>query len=390
MKKGIWKKYEKNNSRHSLEKTSYDELYDDLKDSNKDWQIAQDYEWCKDHLCGELVPCYNIKPGDIYVYYEVKNNSLNPVFYFKIEKHIDYDTKEEKNYIELNGSSLSCANIEEKYIPLLIEKLKEINKTKNQHYINTLTKRYEEYTKLIQIANKETLDENDILFLYYMACTKKHSIAISKIKERELIDDYNNLSTENKVKLFLEIQNDEICNSIIITDKNILKLLAQNKCLRFFKNTSNEIINDKEFIKELLINFFNSDKSKSNDQQLTKYLPDIYRTDLEIIELIFYNYTTAITLQIAKWFEQSSNIEILRKNKKIAVKLIDSFTRALISRNQAYYNNCLPWIFDNNTIENMDSHILIGPEHTEEKEYLKQSSIKTLKRNIDESIKYNI
>lgn len=390
MKKGIWKKYKKNNSRHSLEKTSYDELYDDLKDSNKDWQIAQDYEWCKDHLCGELVPCYNIKPGDIYVYYEVKNNSLNPVFYFKIEKHIDYDTKEEKNYIELNGSSLSCANIEEKYIPLLIEKLKEINKTKNQHYINTLTKRYEEYTKLIQIANKETLDENDILFLYYMACTKKHSIAISKIKERELIDDYNNLSTENKVKLFLEIQNDEICNSIIITDKNILKLLAQNKCLRFFKNTSNEIINDKEFIKELLINFFNSDKSKSNDQQLTKYLPDIYRTDLEIIELIFYNYTTAITLQIAKWFEQSSNIEILRKNKKIAVKLIDSFTRALISRNQAYYNNCLPWIFDNNTIENMDNHILIGPEQTEEKEYLKQSSIKTLKRNIDESIKYNI
>ncbi len=390
MKKGIWKKYEKNNSRHSLEKTSYDELYDDLKDSNKDWQIAQDYEWCKDHLCGELVPCYNIKPGDIYVYYEIKNNSLNPVLYFKIEKHIDYDTKEEKNYIELNGSSLSCANIEEKYIPLLIEKLKEISKTKNQHYINTLTKRYEEYTKLIQIAKKETLDENDILFLYYMAYTKKHSIAISKIKERQLIDDYNKLSTENKVKLFLEIQNDEICNSIIITDKNILKLLAQNKCLRFFKNTSDEIINDKEFIKELLIDFFNSDKSKSNDQQLTKYLPDIYRTDLEIIELIFYNYTTAITLQIAKWFEQSSNIEILRKNKKIAVKLIDSFTRALISRNQAYYNNCLPWIFDNNTIENMDNHILIGPEQTEEKEYLKQSSIKTLKRNIDESIKYNI
>ena len=27
---------------------------------------------------------------------------------------------------------------------------------------------------------------------------------------------------------------------------------------------------------------------------------------------------------------------------------------------------------------------------SEEKEYLKQSSIKTLKRNIDESIKYNI
>lgn len=390
MKKGIWKKYEKNNSRHSLEKTSYDELYDDLKDSNKDWQIAQDYEWCKDHLCGELVPCYNIQPGDIHVYYEEKNNSLNPVLYFKIEKHIDYDTKEEKNYIELNGSSLSCATIEEKYIPLLIEKLKEISKTKNQHYINTLTKKYEEYTKLLQIINKETLDENDILFLYYMACNKKDSIAISKIKEREIINDYNKLSTVNKVKLFLEIQNDEICNSIIITDKKILKLLAQNQCLRFFKNTSDEIINDKEFIKELLIDFFTSDKSKSNDQQLTKYLPDIYKTDLEIIELIFYNYTTAITLKIAKWFEQSSDIESLRKNKKIALKLIDSFTRALISRKESYYNNCLPWIFDNKTIENIDTHILIGPEPTEEKEYLKQSSIKILKRNIDESIKYNI
>lgn len=389
MKKRIWKKYNKCGNRHSLETTSYDELYNDLQDSNKNWNIAQDYEWCKDHLCGELVPCYNIKPGDIYVYYEIENNNSNPIFYLKVEEYIDHDTKEHKNHIEINGSSISCVDIEETYIPLIIQKLEEIDKIKNQYYIKALNEKYNDYIKLLNIIDKTKLTEEDILFLYHMACIKKHEIAISKIKERNITEDYNKLTTANKVKLFLEIQKDEICDSLIVTDKSILKLIAQNKCLRFFKNTTDEIINDKELVKSLLLEFFNADMAKTNDNEITNYLPTIYRTDLEMLEFIFYNYTTALTLRIAKWLEKSENIDSLRKNKQFATKLIDSFSRALISRNQIYYNNCLPWLFDNETIENLDSHVLIGPEPSEEKERLKEVSIKTLRKNIKETINYN-
>lgn len=388
MKKGIWKKYDKCTERHSLKKSSYDQLYEDLKDSNKDWCIANDYEWCKDHICGELVPCYNIEPGDIYVYYEIENNLLNPVFYFKIEEHMDYDTKKAKNYIEVNGSSVVCADIDEKYIPTLIEKLTEIDKSKNQHYINVLTKKYNEYTKLIQLLEKEVLDEDDILFLYYMACTQKHEKAISKIKERDIVSDYNYLSIDNKIKLFLEIQNDKICDSLLISDKNILKLIAENKSLRFFKNTTADIIHDKEFVKELLMIFFNSDKKIIYEQQLTRYLPEIYKRDLDMLEFIFYNYTTSFTLTLAKWLEKSNDIESLRKNKQFVCRLIDSFSRSLILRNQSYYNNCILWFFDDDAINNMDTHVLIGPEPTEEKEILKELSIITLRKNIKESINY--
>lgn len=323
------------------------------------------------------------------MYYEIENNLLVPVFYFKIEEHVDYDTKKEKNYIEINGSSVVCADIDEKYIPILIKKLNEIDKIKNQHYINVLTKKYNEYTKLIQILAKEVLDENDILFLYYMACTQKHEKAISKIKERNVVSDYNYLSSDNKIKFFLEIQNDKICDSLLISDKNILKLLAKNKCLRFFKNTTIDIINDKEFVKELLMIFFNSDKKIMYKQQLLCYLPEIYRKDLDMLEFIFYNYTTSFTLTLTKWFEKTNDIEFLRKNKQFVCRLIDSFSRSLILKNQSYYNNCILWFFDDEVINNMDTHVLIGPEPTEEMEILKELSIITLRKNIKESINYN-
>lgn len=175
---------------------------------------------------------------------------------------------------------------------------------------------------------------------------------------------------------------------MLISDKNILKLIAENKSLRFFKNTTADIINDKEFVKELLMIFFNSDKKIMYEQQLTRYLPEIYKRDLDMLEFIFYNYTTSFTLTLAKWLEKSNDIESLKKNKQFVCRLINSFSRSLILRNQSYYNNCILWFFDDNAINNMNTHVLIGPEPTEEMEILKELSIITLRKNIKESINY--
>lgn len=385
----IWKKYSKCNTRYSGERTSYDELYNDLKNSNKDWTIAQEYDWCKDHLCGELVPCDNIKPGDIYVYYEQQNEKLIPIFYFKIEEHIDYETKERKNYITINEASVGFDKIEDKYLPILINKLNEIDQKKNKIYVDILQKRYNEYIKLCKIINQKELNEEDIGFIYYMACIKKHPLAISNIQNRNIQNDFDNLSKNNKVELFLIVQSDPICNLITITDKNILILIAQNKCLRFFKNISQNIINDKEFVMSLLLHFFKSDKGALNKHQLIWHLPSIYQTDIEILELIFYNYTTSICLDVAKWIESSKDYELLKKNREFACRLIDSFTRSLIMRNQTYYNCYMLWAFDNETIEYLDEHILIGPEISEEKQYLKELSQRKLKKDIINSLNYN-
>lgn len=385
----IWKKYCKCDTRYSKEKTSYDELYADLKNCNKDWPIAQEYDSCKDHLCGELVPCDNINPGDIYVYYEQRDDKLEPIFYFKIEEHIDYETKDRKNYITINDASIGCVSIEDKYLPVLINKLNEIDQEKNKIYVDTLQGRYNEYIKLCNLINQKELTEEDIVFIYYMACIKNHTLAISSIQNRNIQNDFDNLSENNKVELFLAVQSNPICNLITINDKNILRLIAQNKCLRFFKNISQDIINDKEFVISLLLHFFKSDKGALNNHQLIWYLPPIYQTDIEILELIFYNYTTSICLDIAKWIEDSKDYELLKKNKEFACRLIDSFTRSLIMRNQTYYDCYMLWAFDNETIEHLDEHILIGPEISEEKQYLKELSQRKLKKDIINSLNYN-
>ena len=98
MKKGIWKKYAKTERNKGNGRNSYDELYHDLKNSGKNWNIANDYSECKDELCGELIPCDGTRAGDIYVYYIEKNRELYPEFYIKVTEFRDIWTKEKKNH----------------------------------------------------------------------------------------------------------------------------------------------------------------------------------------------------------------------------------------------------------------------------------------------------
>ena len=110
---GIWKKYEKTKNIGWNKGASYDALYNDLKNSGKDWIIAKDYAECQDQLCGEQFPCYGTGPGDIYVFYRQEDGKNIPEFYIKIsEKKWE---KEKSNYISFNDRDLKSSGIDFNY-----------------------------------------------------------------------------------------------------------------------------------------------------------------------------------------------------------------------------------------------------------------------------------
>ena len=70
MECGIWKKYEKTTRKLCDERASYHDLYDDLKNSRRSWEIAQDIGECIEQLCGVYLRTSSteLNAGDIYIY----------------------------------------------------------------------------------------------------------------------------------------------------------------------------------------------------------------------------------------------------------------------------------------------------------------------------------
>lgn len=376
---GIWVKYEAqpgNWSKWCSDDTSYSKLYNDLKDSGVDWRIAKSKEACMDQLCGEMIPSEGIDAGDIYVYYLNKSEKKIPVFYIHVEES---RTSKERNFIFFNGCSFGYDNIDDKYMPILADKLFRIDKEKNKEYIEEIKERYSEYLMLLSLIEKIKLEEDELIFMYYMACVKKHPIAISIIKYRNLKQDFNSLSDEGKVKLYANVKRYEDCEDLVIDSKNVIKLIAQQGCLEQLANATDAIVNDKKYIMEVLESFIENDKELLLNTEQIECLPDKYKIDIEIIEQIFNNYTTIECNKIAQ--ELYKHPENIADNPEYAYRLINSFTRALINRGETYYENYLLYTFSDDVLCDIEDHILVGPESSLEKERLKQESIKKLIKN---------
>lgn len=381
MKNGIWKKYERTiwGKQTNNERLTYNELYDNLKNSDKKWSIAKDYTSCINELCGELYVNEGISAGDIYVYYINDDGNMSPEFYIKVTEYIDRTTKEKRNLITINGCSLVCDEVDNKYLEVLISKLYEIDPIKNKLYIEKLEIRNKNYQRLLSLQSKESFAEEELLFLYYMAYEKNDNLAIYIVKDRNIQKDYESFSDNNKVKLFLSIRNSKVSNQLCINSKEILTALAQNRTLKQLNNATKDIISNREYIISLLESFFAADKCAIYSSEL-EYLPSEYQKDIEVLELIFYNYTTLVNDTIAEWIKSVNNSKEIVTNPCFAHRLIDSFTRSLINEREHYYENDLLWLFSNDILNNLENHILIGPEPTEEREQLKDISINALRK----------
>ena len=385
---GMWVKYDCEPGNWHNDDASYNKLYNDLKDSNVEWSIAKNKYECMRQLCGEYICCDGTVAGDIYVYYVNDNGVKNPILYIHVSEFDDTWTKEKKNHIYFNECSLGYDGIDNEYLPELIGKLREIDKNKNKYFIEKLETRYKNYQRVLFLNKQETYTEEELLFLYFMAYEESDSLAISIIEKRDIQKDFDDFTDENKVKLYLSVKDSSISDKLIITSRKILIDIAKNKCLKQLNNTTEEIINDKKYIISLLEYFYESDKNSLNYFELERHLPEKYKTDIDVLEHFFYNYTTLISLMASGWISHSQNSKELSANPEFAYRLINSFTKALINNGEQYYANSLLWVFEDSILNDIENHILIGPEPTKEREELKDRSIKELKLDKEKVLRY--
>ena len=296
-------------------------------------------------------------------------------------------TEEKKNHILYNNNSLGYDGIDNKYLPELILKLREIDEVKNWHYIIELEERYKNYQRLLCLENKENLTEDDIIYIYRMSYRTTKELLFPMIESRNIQDDYDSLSDEGKVKLFLAVKNDKISNKLSIDSKDILMKLAQNGSLKQLNNASEEVINDKEYIMQLLSCFFEADKKAIRDLEIILYLPKRYQSDIDVLELIFSNYCFR-PLLLNEWIRKNSMLRENMKNSEFSYRLVNSFVRRLISNGDTYYKCGFMDLLDDSILDNIENHILIGPEVSQEKEELKYISIGVLKEERDEVKRY--
>lgn len=142
---GVWKTYEKTTRKIWNSDSSYERLYNDLRNSGKDWMIAKDYGECEIQLCGEAFPQLGVVPGDIHVYYLNENGILNPQFYIKAESKRDFKTQEMVSYLTFNGTTFEKANISDEFLPEIIDKLCSLYGVESNECVSTLENNKEKF-----------------------------------------------------------------------------------------------------------------------------------------------------------------------------------------------------------------------------------------------------
>lgn len=229
MESGIWKKYEKTTRKLCDERASYHDLYDDLKNSRRSWEIAQDIGECIEQLCGVYLRTSSteLNAGDIYIYYAMGKENMIPILYLKT---VEYEIGGEKKYfVEYNGTSIAKSGITSRYLPEVIKKLKEIDLEKNKEYIEELEAMYYNHQKLLELQSKTEFTEEELLFLYEMYNRRDvdRNLVEQKIKGRNIQDDYDYFSEEGKVKLFLAIRDTELVEQLGNSSKKVMTLIAK-------------------------------------------------------------------------------------------------------------------------------------------------------------------
>ena len=278
---GIWKKYSKtmrkNNVGLPVSYESIKELYEDTKNNKKWWKcLFDDLEKCETELCGEQFPAEGIRAGDIYVYYIAKGKKITPEFYLKVKRLA----------VEFNGNdNIITSEINVDYYPLIANKLKEVlNEELANKYVPEINQLYTNIKKLDKLCNKDDFTEYELIFLYYMAYQ-----GFDKAKKitgvRDYQQDYNNFSFENKILMFKYLSKEKgACEKLIITSKDELLELSKRGYYKLFKSASEGLINDKDFMLELLDNLL--EKCLFDFDRIMNNIPSKYLNDDGILFII--------------------------------------------------------------------------------------------------------
>jgi len=365
---GTWVKYSAEPGNWNKEDANYHKLYNDLKDSKKEWSIANDLSACEDELCGEMIPSEGINAGDIYVFYQEENEKYVPIFYIKITNNSDL--------VWFNECS-SFYDIDCKYLAEIILKLTEIDKNKFKKDIDDLKGRYAEYTMLLSLMEKQNLEEDEINFLYYMAYNRNEQNAINKLREIKLNEDFKRFSDEGKVKLFSHVKYDDIVNKLVIDSKEVLLKLAEQGNIKQLNNATEEIKKDKDFVIELLNTYLSQEVRVIGE--LMRSIPEIYQNDIDVLSCLI-DKAPGASIIIGNWISQH---KVNCTNKDFAYKIISAYLEVsmrekfnlLFQRELMCYALCP---FSDEILKDIENHMLIGPQPSIEQEELKNANIDSM------------
>lgn len=391
---GKWKKYEKATRYEENENKNCSELYKDLKDCDKNWAFVRNYNKCVDELCGEEEVFDGTQAGDIYVFYVKEDNALVPEFYLKVVEREDWRTNQIESIVYFNGNYyIKNSGINEDYLPDIIDKLNEIDIEKYSEVIDELKARYKKHKELKKVLEKNKLDGLDLLLLYEMAYQENNSLALSVVRKRNIQDDFDSLTVAGRVRMFKFIKGTDVVKNIKLdgssSSKKILNLRARRMSLSELDNACDSIINDKEYILNLLKKFFKSGNEALFSEECISYLPDKYKSDIDVLTLLIKE-NPGLIFPISTDFINDSKFNEKIKDPKFAYMLVDCFARNTFTCIGEYYEKSFFSIIPDEILSDIENHVLIGPETSFEKEknkndkyqVIKDAKIKVLKKNI--------
>lgn len=416
---GEWIKYEEEKGKIITDKeTSYYRLYQDVKNSDTLWPITS-LERCFDDLRGDMMTGLGMS-GDIYVYYEINSETKErkPLMYFMANNSV---VEKGTKFVEVYGRNLPIDNeenrnfnVEPRLIPVLIDKLREIKAM--SRIITEFEDKEKSYKELERIKNNGAKTEDDILTIYQNFHRRDTTLVYELVNGRNIEDDFNFLSPENKAKLIVILckmnsiteygfpsilpltrlkrmnskgENEKLLD---ISDKDILIATANDTKLKCLGFASDALLKDKSFIMEMV-----SMLKLIGGDYIETYIPDEFKLDLDILQMATRSNPFELQQIIGNYRYNEilkEKIDKLFSDREYARKLIEYHFKNVLS-NPKYVEELftapkLIWHFDPEILENIENTILWGPEPTRKREILRQKiywNIKSTREEIKEFIR---
>lgn len=264
---GTWKKYHRGNELEA------ERMLQDVKGSR--------FEGTSIDLMGSIFG--DVCSGDIYFYY---GKDGKPLFYIKYE-----EVPSDKTYYMGWCGDGNLPLIPAKYLNIVAPKIKELDQ--DQKYLDIVQK-YEDYKRLLRIARKKSLSGEDLIFLYDHTSislardilggkTKNHTIA------RKMQDDYDNLEEKEKVAFIVMLSDHYYPKNkeLKVTDSKILTLAACYAGCDVLAYASEELLEDEEFIINILKVSPRLHTSDTESEQLLQFLPVHFFDNKRVLSSIF-------------------------------------------------------------------------------------------------------
>ena len=400
VKNGMWVKYDAAPNEWGKIDGSYRRLFNDLKGSNTGWFFANSLSKCEDELCGEMIPSNGTVSGDIYVYYITDGDKKIPKIYIKVST----GTYSGGKLYEIRGSKdKTISNIDEYYLnhevevsllPVLLSKLNELKVTKK--IISDYEVKNDYFKRLVELKENGIKTDEDIICLYKNFKRLDTDLAFKLMKDRNVQDDYDSLSDENKIeflKVFCDIdysscRNALLCKALgdkysndsrllVVDDESKLIATATDTSLKCLSYASDELIGDKDSILRILDNFELYVWSSS----FADYIPGQYRTDIDVLQTA--TKTDPLEMKDLLYFyllsdDDANNMELKMKleDMDFCKNLLTAYFNNVLSNeellNEQYVNMDLLYFMPEGVFDVIENELLYGPESTLEREGLKQ------------------